>query len=158
MKHLHPKQNNLKVLKEWFSINKSTYGGCFHCILFHCILEQERLDSKCPVNFFFSLKARSAEAGAGAEVFCTFLILDANILQKLLFLFILSLKIKYLSGVCHRSCEVKCLNGRVRLLVFVNQYSINLTNGFYFSHYSKIGKTISFMFSCCSLNYKLRKM
>lgn len=109
MKHLHPKQNNLKGLKEWFSINKSTFWG--PVVEFHCILEQERLDSKCPVNFFFSLKARSAEAGAGAEVFCTFLILDANILQKLLFLFILSLKIKCLSGVCHRSCEVKCLNG-----------------------------------------------
>lgn len=97
MKHLHPKQNNLKVLKEWFSINESTFRGAV--VEFHCILEQERLDSKCPVNFFFSLKAGSAEAGA--EVFCTFLILDANILQKLLFLFILSLKIKHLSGACH---------------------------------------------------------
>lgn len=97
MKHLHPKQNNLKVLKEWFSINKSTFWG--PVVEFHCILEQERLDSKCPVNFFFSLKARSAEAGAGAEVFFTFLILDANILQKLLFLFSI---IKHLSEVCHR--------------------------------------------------------
>lgn len=156
MKHFHPKQNNLKVLKEWFSINKSIFGGASGWISLYFRARETWF--KVPCKFFFSLKARSAEAGAGAEVFCTFLILDANILQKLLFLFILSLKIKYLSGVCHRSCEVKCLNGRVRLLVFVNQYSINLTNGFYFSHYSKIGKTISFMFSCCSLNYKLRKM